>query len=291
MEMSQLNVSAGPNRYQYNGKEIQDDFGLYWYDYGARFYDPMIGRWHTQDPKAELGRRWSPYAYGFDNPILFLDPDGMEGLPYMEKRDRRTATNVNSAFVWNVAAEIYNGVAGTVNLISDAITDPSSVPSGAEMARGAAESLQNIDLSNPDTQEKLVAGAVTYAAGELLMAGKASGALKGTETLDNAIEITISRNNFPQAAQHIDDAAANGVSTSGTIDRAGASARRSAATRNTPTISGMDRDEVPPAVINNGGNGSSVKHIDIKDNRGAGASIGQQIKKLPEGTPVKIVTK
>ena len=63
--------------YKYNGKELDTEKGLNWYDYGARRYDAVLGRFTTMDPMAEKYYVVSPYTYCVNNPIKFVDPTGM----------------------------------------------------------------------------------------------------------------------------------------------------------------------------------------------------------------------
>ena len=76
MEMSGLSSGTGTNKYLYNSKEHQNDFELDWYDYGARFYDPALGRFHTLDRFLEKYYNISGYVYVANNPMINIDFNG-----------------------------------------------------------------------------------------------------------------------------------------------------------------------------------------------------------------------
>jgi len=74
---SQLTITDTRNNFLYNGKELQQDFGLEWLDYGARMLDPVLCRWFAIDAMADNYFSYSPYNYVRNNPILRIDPNGM----------------------------------------------------------------------------------------------------------------------------------------------------------------------------------------------------------------------
>jgi RHS repeat-associated protein len=80
-------VGKVENRYRFGKKELQsnefsDGSGLEEYDFGARQYNMQIGRWSGIDSKADTKANitHSPYVYAFNNPIIFIDPDGKENI-------------------------------------------------------------------------------------------------------------------------------------------------------------------------------------------------------------------
>ncbi|WP_125910777.1 RHS repeat domain-containing protein [Bacteroides timonensis] len=70
--------------YKYNGKELDAKKGLNWYDYGARMYDPALGRWHTVDPSSEKYYGVGPYAYCDNTPVKNVDLDGRDWYLHRE---------------------------------------------------------------------------------------------------------------------------------------------------------------------------------------------------------------
>ena len=72
-----------------------------WFEYGARMYDPAIGRWHSLDLRAELAVSITPYRYGLNNPVRFTDPDGkteyerVRALEYARKFVNQNTTGAN----------------------------------------------------------------------------------------------------------------------------------------------------------------------------------------------------
>lgn len=66
------------NKYLYNGKELQTDLDLGWYDYGWRMFDPTIARWNGIDNLSEKYNSYSPYHYAGNNPVRNIDIDGNE---------------------------------------------------------------------------------------------------------------------------------------------------------------------------------------------------------------------
>ena len=82
------------NRYLFSGKELQDQTvggkQLTLYDFGARNYDPTLGRWFNPDPAMQFT---NPYVYCANNPIMFVDPNGLLASPIYDGKGRFLGTD------------------------------------------------------------------------------------------------------------------------------------------------------------------------------------------------------
>ena len=77
-------TGGGTQPYKYNGKELDRMHGLDWYDYGARHYDAVLGRWMWVDPLAEEYDNVGSYIYCKNNPIAFMDMNGKDGVAVID---------------------------------------------------------------------------------------------------------------------------------------------------------------------------------------------------------------
>lgn len=94
----------------------------------------------------------------------------------------------------------------------------------------------------------------------------------------------VSAARFGQAAAHIADAQRAGAPRLLRVNRTGVTQRRAAATGQLTRVSGVDRDEYPPAFARSVGQALSVRYIDPFSNRGLGASLGAATRRLDDGT-------
>ena len=85
--------STSTQPYKYNSKEYDTKKGLNWYDYGARHYDAVLGRFMTVDPLAEKYYSESLYTYCYSNPINCIEPNGKDGI-YIAFPDYKISTPI-----------------------------------------------------------------------------------------------------------------------------------------------------------------------------------------------------
>ncbi len=315
-------ATSPENLYKYNGKEEQKETSIY--DYGARYFDPWLGRWSTLDPLIEVDPSSSAYTYVGNNPIVFNDPSGMIGEDFRQQEIASTFVDPNGnviehrddgdPFVYLVNnPSSWDGSKTGIPILGfedprrtykkgdkyeayfPSIVDTNTENGQKEISAAVATAIAfgRTKTKYDDVLIPVVVGATVIYIAILKepvrppVAFPVSGTTNATDA-GETIVILIDGRSAPEAAQHAYDAILGGVLNTGTLDRPGTAARRSKNLRGIPTVPYKDRDEFPPAVISPDGR-TSVRVIGRADNRNAGVQIRTQISRFKDGTRVVVI--
>ena len=133
------NTNPDQQTHKYNGKEFDTMHGLNTYDYGARQYNSLFGRWDRMDPLCEKYYSVSPYAYCLNNPVKNIDPDGKEPGQFFLSLDEAAkdfgrfyndnSIRTNREYAsYAIEVKDANGVSGYTYTIANIGTSDGSMP-------------------------------------------------------------------------------------------------------------------------------------------------------------------
>ncbi|MGW8123479.1 RHS repeat-associated core domain-containing protein [Roseivirga echinicomitans] len=151
-----------PNLYKLSGNEEQADFDFNTYDFNARFYDPILGRFMQIDPMADERNWLTPYNYVQNNPLLNIDPTGLVDSTYVQQKDGSFITSYNGT-----KQDVYHFTDGGTLYLGDDPTVQSSYISPDDkkaMAKGLVEYANKTDGERIGEGLQVI-GDVTAAAG------------------------------------------------------------------------------------------------------------------------------
>ena len=277
------------------------------YNFRFRDYDPALAAWTEQDPAGYVNGP-DVYQMELSNPVTGWDPFGLEDRVWGFNNEALDDTAVRFRGGYN--GQQWRGDLARREMEQNLErARRGAAQNGRDFGRAAAQSLTFGIYEDPCPNKaahravfwlmllpamvfgpEAEGGALADEGAELVDA--AEGAEDAAATADEAAaapkEVNVDPERYPESAKHLEDAGATDRPLP--VNRADAAANRADALKDEPGVPGMDRDEAPPAVLRNPGDPVSVRPVTPADNRGAGSSIGYQIRGVPDGGRVIIRT-